>query len=76
MNDSLCLGTLHAVSVYMGHYIVADQLLPLLRHLEIDIVLMSFQLLDLLIGNIQPQFLLCLCQGNPKPSPGTELLLR
>ena len=41
MDDSLCLRALHTVSVYMGHYIVADHLFPFFRHLIVDILRMG-----------------------------------
>ena len=60
----------------MRHNVVADDLLSLLCHVIIDIIGMRFQLFDLLIRNIQSQFLLCLRQSDPQPSPCPELLVR
>ena len=59
MDDSLRLRALHSVCIYMGHDIVAHHLLPLLRHLIVDIVRMGLQLIDLLLGDI----------AVPAPSP-------
>ena len=58
VDDSLCLGTLLSVSIYMGHHIVAHFLFPCLRHIIVDIILMSLQFVNLLLGNIQSQLLL------------------
>ena len=52
MDDSLCLRTLYAVGIDVGHDVVADHLLPLLCHVIVDIVRMAFQFLDLLVRDI------------------------
>ena len=75
MNDRLSLRTLHAISVNMGHDIVADFLFPCPGNLIIDVVLVSRQLIDLLLGDGKPQFMLCLRQSNPKLAPGAEFFL-
>ena len=76
MNNSLCLRTLYAVSIYMRHDIMTDDLLPLLCHLIVDIILMCLQLCDLFIRDVQPELLLCLRQCDPKLSPCPELHIR
>ena len=76
VDDSFCLGTLHTVCVYMGHYIVADDLFPFFRHFIVDILRMAFQLLDLLVGDGKAQLFLSLCQGDPELSPGAEFHIR
>ena len=76
MDDGLCLGTLHSVGVYMGHYVVAHQFFPLPGHLVINILLMGLHLVNLFLCDPQPQLFFCLCQGDPKPSPGTEFHVR
>ena len=76
MDDALCLGALHTISVHMGHHIVAHQTLPLLCHIVINVIGMLLQLVDLLIGNGQSQLLLRLRKGDPELSPGAEFLVR
>ena len=76
MDNSLGLRALNAVCVYMGHNVVADQLLSLLGHVEIDIVHMLLQLVDLLFRNRKSQLVLSLCQSHPETPPGTKLFLR
>ena len=56
MDDSLCLRALYAVCVHMGHDVVTYFFLALLRHIVIDLILMSLQLIDLFLCNRQPQF--------------------
>ena len=73
MDDSFCLGTLNSVSVHMRHYIMTDFLFPCFCHIIIDVLCMGFHLIDLLLGNMKPQFFLCLCKCDPQLSPGTEL---
>ena len=74
MNDALCQGTLQAVGIHMGHYIMTHLALPLLRRLVIDVLGMAFHLVDLCDG--QSQILLCLRQGNPQSPPGFKLFIR
>ena len=76
MDDALRLRALAAVSVDVGHHVMAHFLLPGLRHIIIDIVLMAFQLVNLLLGDGQSQLLLCLSQSNPQLSPGPEFFVR
>ena len=76
MDDALCLRTLAAVCVYVGHNIMAHLFFTGLGHIIIDIVLMGLQLVDLLLGNGKSQLHLGLSQGNPELSPGAELLVR
>ncbi len=78
MNDARSFRTLLSIGIHMAHHIVPHFLLPGLCHLVIDVLCMSLQFFDLLIGDDgsavlgQPQFLLCLCQGDPQLPPGTE----
>ena len=76
MNDALCQGTLQAVGIHMGHYIMTHLALPLLRRLVIDVLGMAFHLVDLFLCDGQSQFLLCLRQGNPQSPPGFKLFIR
>ena len=56
----------------MGHYIMTDLFFAGFCHVIIDILCMGFQLIDLFLGNGQPQLFLSLCQCNPQFSPGLE----
>ena len=76
VDDAFRLRTLYAISIYMGHDIVAHQLFPLFRHLIIDILGVGFQLRNLLFRDIQPQFLFCLSQRYPELPPGAEFHIR
>ena len=76
MNDRFCLRTLYTKSIYMRHNVVAYHFLTFFGHIIIDIVHVSFHLIDLLLGNIQSQLFLCLCKGDPESSPGTEFHIR
>ena len=72
MDDARRLGTLLAVGVHMAHHVVADLFFPLLGDFVVDVVLVGFQFVNLLLGNVQPQLPLGLGQGDPKPPPGAE----
>ena len=76
MDDSFSLWALYAVSIYMGHHVMAYLFFSGFGHVIVNIVCMSFQLIDLFLGNIQSQFFLCLCQSDPQSSPGTEFHIR
>ncbi len=54
VDDPLGLGALLPVGIHMGHHIVADNALPFLRHLVIDILRVCFQLFDLLVRDRKP----------------------
>ena len=49
------LGALLPIGMDVAHHIVTHQTLPLLGHGVIDVVLMRFQLCDLLLCDLQPQ---------------------
>ena len=76
MDDALCLRTLAAVCVYVGHDVVAYLFLTGLCHVVVDVVLMGLQFVDLLLGDGQSQLLLGFSQGDPQLSPGAEFLIR
>ena len=76
MNDSFSLRTLYAICIDMGHNIMTDDFLPLLCHVIVDIIRVTFQLFDLLVCDIEAQLFLCLSQSDPESSPCTELLVR
>ncbi len=75
MNNRFGGGALLAVSINMGHDIVAYFLFFLGGQLKVDISGMSFKLSDHLLGNqiVQAQFMLSLSQGDPAAPPGGEL---
>ena len=75
MDDALRLRALETIGIHVAHDIVPHDALPRLGILVIDLILMRLELRDLLVGNIQPELLLCLRKRNPQPSPGAELLL-
>ena len=55
MDDALGLGALDAVGVDVAHDVVTDQPFPFLGDLVVDVVLVGFQLGDLLLGDGQAQ---------------------
>ena len=75
VDDSFRLRTLHTIRVYMGHHIVTYFFLTRFCHIVINIICMRFQLINLLLCNIQTQFLLCLSQSNPQSSPCSEFFV-
>ena len=75
MNDGSGLGTLKSIGIDMAHDIVTYLPFPKLRISIVDIILMSPELFDLLIGDIKPELLLRLSQRYPEPAPGAELML-
>ena len=75
MDDARRLGALEPVGVYMAHHVVAAFPLPALGIFIIDVVLVGFQLGDLLVGDFQALLLLRPGQGNPQPAPGAELVV-
>lgn len=58
-----------------AHDVVADQLLPLAGYLVVDVVLVGFQLGDLLIGDVDSQRLFGLGQRDPQFSPGLKFVV-
>ena len=65
---------LAAVGLHVGHHVVAQLLLQRLGDVEVDIVAVRAQLGELLIGDVEAEFLLGLGQGYPEAAPGAELL--
>ena len=74
VDDTLGLRALQTIGVDVAHDIVTHDLLPRLRVRIIHIVRMGLQLIDLLLGDIEPQLLLGLREGDPELSPGAEFL--
>ena len=72
VDDPRRLGALLPIGIDVAHHIVTHQTLPLLGHGVIDVVLMRFQLCDLLLCDLQPQLPLRLGQRDPQPPPGAE----
>ena len=72
MNNLFCVRALLTICVHMTHNIVAKFLFVFLCHLVVNIFCMSLKLCDLLVCNIESQFLFCFCQCNPQFSPGFE----
>ncbi len=64
-----------AVSVHVGHYVVAETAFILPRGIEVDVLRLALQLGNLLVGNRQAQFLLGLSQRDPQESPGAKFAL-
>ena len=70
------LGALLSVCVYMGHYVVAYQLLALLSDLIVDVGDVGFQfvyhfLCDLVYAEVH----LCPCESDPQTAPCGKLLV-
>ena len=62
--------------MHMSHHVMPEPLLVGPRRLEVDVVDLRPQLLDLPLLDRQPEFFLCLGEGDPEPPPGRELPLR
>ena len=75
MDDALGVGALQTVRIDVAHHIVTDQLFPRGGFLVVDVILVGFQLGNLLIGDGQALLLLGLGQCNPQTAPGTELVV-
>ena len=75
MDDTLGLGALQTVGVDVAHDIVAHQLFAGDGILVVHVVLVGFQLGNLLIGDGKALFLLGLGQRDPQLAPGAELVV-
>ena len=73
MDNPLGRRALHAVGVYMGHYVMAHLAFTLFGHVVIDILRMGFQFIDLLPRDRQSHFMFCLRKRNPEPAPCLKL---
>ena len=76
VNNSSGFGALQTVGVYMGHDIVADLFFARFGIRVIDVLRMSLELRDLLVGDIKSEFLFRLGESDPQLSPGAELAVR
>ena len=59
----------------MSHNVVADELLTLCCALIVDVINVCFQLIYLLLSNIQTQLHFSPCQSHPKTSPCGEFFI-
>ena len=75
MNNTLRFRTLLTVSVNVTHNVVTHELFTLLSNLIVDVVLISFELINLLLCNRQTELHLRLSESDPQLSPGSELLI-
>ena len=75
MDDALGVGALQAIGVHMAHHVVAAFLFPADGILIVDVVLVGFQLGNLLVGDVQAIGFFGLGQSNPQPAPGAELVV-
>ena len=75
MDDTLCLGALQAVGIDVAHHVMAHQLFAGDGILVVHVVLVGFQLGDLLIGDSQALLLLGLGKRDPQLAPGAELVV-
>ena len=75
MDDALCLGALQAVGVDVAHHVMAHQFFARDGIFVVDVVLVRFQLGDLLVGDGKALLLLGLGQRDPQLAPGAELVV-
>ena len=73
MNNAGSLGGNLAESIDMTHNVMTDFLLTCTGDLVVDVVLVGLHLIDLLLGDVETQSLLCLSQRDPQTTPGGEL---
>ena len=72
----LCVGTLLAVSVYLGHYVMAHLFFSCSGDGEIEFVFVFLELIDLFPGDVQSELPLPLGESDPKLSECPELEIR
>ncbi len=75
MDDPFCLRALDPIGVDMAHHIMAGFFFPGDGNFIVDVVLVGFQLGDLLLSDGQALGLLRLGEGNPQPAPGLEFIV-
>ena len=76
MDDPARLWAEFAIGMDMAHHIVPQLFFLLFGQLEIDVGDVRLKLGNLLIGDLQAEFLLRLRQRHPQLPPGLELVLR
>ena len=64
-----------AIGIHVGHHVVADFLFPCRGTGKVNVRDVGFQLLDLFLGDRQPQRMLGLGKRNPELPPGLNPLL-
>ena len=62
--------------VQVSHYVVTKVFLVFGHSFIINVVDMGAHLVDLRLGDVQPQLLLAFGQGDPQPAPGGEFEIR
>lgn len=76
VNDWACIGALIAVSVDLGHHIVAEFPFVFVGNIEIESIAESFELFDLGLGDRQSELLLGFGEGDPEFSPESDAVFR
>ena len=75
VDNTLCVRALNTVSVNVGHNVVADELFSLLSDFVVDVVGVSFELVDLSLCYGQTQLHFRLGKSDPESAPGAEFLV-
>ena len=75
VDDGLCLGAALAEGQHMRHNVVPYLVLMCGRGGIVDVVYMRAHLVELFIADAKPQLLLTLCEREPQPAPGGELVV-
>ena len=76
VNDPFGFRALQSVSVYVGHDVVANDLLAFFGFVVVDIIGSGLQFCDLLVSDGKAQLLFRFCQCDPEFSPGPEFHFR
>ena len=76
MDDAFCLRALYTKRIHVRHYIMANLTLTLLSHIIVDIIRMSFHLINLLLGDVKAKLTFRLSKCDPQLSPCAELHVR
>ena len=76
VDDALGFRALQSVSVYVGHDVVANDLLAFFGFVVVDIIGGGLQFCDLLVSDGKAQLLFRFCQCDPEFSPGPEFHFR
>ena len=76
MDDTFCLRALYTKRIHVRHYIMANLTLTLLSHIIVDIIRMSFHLVNLLLGDVKAKLTFRLSKCDPQLSPCAEFHVR
>ena len=76
MDDAFCLRALYTKRIHVRHYIMANLTLTLLSHIIVDIIRMSFHLINLLLGDVKAKLTFRLSKCDPQLSPCAEFHVR